>query len=82
MTDNAPVRNTCPTIDNVIYKIETAIDEAESIIKKLSEALREMETIRDDNTTLREWGNEQYDRAETAEAERDEFLEKIYSRSL
>jgi hypothetical protein len=74
MSDNAQIRNTCPTIDKVIYKIQTAFDEAESIIKKLSEALREMEKIRDDNATLREWGNEQYQRAE--EAERDRLLER------
>ena len=87
--DNAPIKNTCPTIDNIIGRMESALaeaeyiykhpeedstDEAGTIISELANAIVDMENIRDDNTELRAWGNEEYERAEYAEGERDDAI--------
>jgi|GEM_PF-2338118 len=89
MSDKAPISNTCPTINSIISKMESALndakyilnhpeedstDEAKLIIEELTDAISGMEDIRTDNHTLREWGNEEYDRADYAEDERDDAL--------
>lgn len=88
-TDNAPIGNTCGMIDNIIGRMEQARNEAEyinnhpeedssgeavSILDELYFAIKEMEDIRNANSELREWGNEQHDRADEAENERDDLL--------
>ena len=37
-------------------------------------AIAEIEEVRDANSSLREWGNEEYNRAEEAEEERDQAI--------
>ncbi len=69
--DYAPVKITCPTIDEVISFIDWcrrkyANEETE---KDFKDAEMLMEKIRKDNTELREWGNGEYQRAEDAEWE-------------
>ncbi len=87
--DNAPIKHTCPTIDNIIGKMESArgeaeyiskhpeedsTDEARTIIDELCDAISDMENIRSDNSELRDWGNEEYERADYAEGERDDAI--------
>lgn len=87
--DNAPIGNTCPIIDNVIGKMDVAKDEAEyisnhpeedssdeanNILAELTDAIKEIEVVRNANSELRSWGNEEYNRAEEAEKERDEAI--------
>lgn len=43
---------------------------SEEIIKLLQEAIEKMEDIRIDNITLRDWGDEEYNRAENLEGEK------------
>jgi chromosome segregation ATPase len=88
-TDNAPIRHTCPIIDNVIGKMESAKYEAECISEhseedsseyantirgELIDAINEIEDVRSANSELRAWGNEECNRAEEAEGERDEAI--------
>ena len=87
--DNAPIGHTCPIIDNVIGKMESAKNEAEYIFKhpeedsseeantilgEMVDAIKEIEDVRSANSELRDWGNEEYSRAEEAEGERDEAI--------
>jgi chromosome segregation ATPase len=87
--DNAPIGNTCPIIDSVIGYMESAkgeaeyikknpeidsSDEAVNIIGELASAISEIENVRDANSELREWGNNEYERAESAEGERDDAI--------
>lgn len=89
--DHAPISNTCPTIDSIISKLYSAKDEAEyikkhpeegntteaiSIIGLLSDAISEMENIRSDNMDLRQWGNDEYERAYNLESEVDDYARK------
>ena len=73
--DNAPIKNTCPIIDDVVRYVDDwrnrySDDESESEFK---DALSILEDIRSANSTLRDWGNEEYKRAEDLEKERDEL---------
>lgn len=87
--DNAPIGDTCPTIDNIIGKMDNAKDaaeyivehpeedsteEARDIIAELVIAISDMEKIRSDNQELRKWRNDEYNRAEDAEGERDDAI--------
>jgi len=87
--DNAPIGNTCPTINEVISNMESAKGEAEyirknkdedsteeanTIISELESAINDMENIRNDNVELRQWGNDEYERAESAESDRDDAI--------
>jgi len=89
--DNAPIGNTCPTIDNIIGKMEYAKGEAEYILKhqeedskheansilgELIDAISDMESIRSDNQELRQWGNDEYNRAEDANSYRGEAVKR------
>lgn len=82
--DFAPVKPTCPTINGIIDNMETAKNEAEYLLKNVSEdyvefvrvifdelhiAISDIELVRDANSELREWGNEQFERVEYAEKE-------------
>jgi hypothetical protein len=90
--DNAPIGNTCPSIDAIIGTMEQAKDEAvyihnnaegdfldsaNEIIFQLEQAIKEMENIRDANSLLREWGNEQYERADEIQEKLDDALRDI-----
>ena len=92
MRDNAPVRNTCPTIDYIIQLMESAINEANYIMKYsegdvyisanevvscLGDAVNDMENIRSDNAELREWGNDLYYEKEYLERDLDDANRKI-----
>jgi predicted RNase H-like nuclease (RuvC/YqgF family) len=64
-TDNAPIKNTCPQIDKVIYfleKIEWDLldDDEKELSFECLEIVQIMEEIRNANDTLRTWGNEEY----------------------
>jgi len=87
--DNAPIGNTCPTIDNIIGKMEEAKNEADwclrnpddkhtdelnNIVGKMADAILDMEGIRSDNSTLRDWGNELFNEKDEIEKERDEAI--------
>ena len=90
--DNAPIGNTCPAIDKIIDKMEEAKndakwcmdnpdensdDELTNIIWNLDYAISDMEQIRSDNSTLRDWGNEIYNEKDELERERDDLLLRI-----
>lgn len=62
--DHSPVNNTCPLIDEVIAILDKIDTEDKSEIREANEL---MEKIRDANSTLREWGNGQYEDREAAE---------------
>lgn len=70
--DQAPVGNTCPLIDEVISAVEDATFE-ENIWWDKESVTAILEKIRSANSELREWGNYEYERAEDAEKERDNF---------
>lgn len=65
---NAPIPYTCPAIDEVISTVADAIRELESVEDK-------MEDLRKANASLREWGEEQEDRADDTEAQAEEIKE-------
>jgi hypothetical protein len=49
--DNAPVKNTCPSIDMIIESIHHGEYDKEELISMIEE-------VRQANATLRSWGNE------------------------
>lgn len=58
--DNAPIGHTCPMIDSVISRISSIYRDDDPISKgDFIELEKTMEKIRESNSTLREWGNEQ-----------------------
>lgn len=66
-TDNSPVGNTCPWIDEAIYVLEQSKcywNESE-----VDNAVKALEKVRDANSELRDWGNELYRRVEELESE-------------
>jgi ElaB/YqjD/DUF883 family membrane-anchored ribosome-binding protein len=90
--DNAPIKHTCPIIDSIIAEMESAKGEAEYILKNKNEdseiearaiivalesAIGIIEDVRTANSTLREWGNDEYERAEEAEKREAEALREI-----
>ncbi len=67
---NEPVKNTCPTIDNIIVKTKSELQEIHSFVKDydcenniitsicyIESVLEDIEVVRDANTALRSWGN-------------------------
>lgn len=75
--DNAPVPQTCPKIDNVISIITDIYRADEPITKgELQNIEKLMEEIRSANSTLREWGNEQYEIAEELEKDRNYYQDE------
>jgi predicted nuclease with TOPRIM domain len=77
MRDAAPIGITCPTIDKGLSSIESAVDRAKDIQDFLFEATEIIEEVRSANSTLRDWGNEQYQRAEELETENRELQDQI-----
>jgi dynactin complex subunit len=51
-------------------------EQMDTIIEQLGEAMLDMEKIRKDNETLREFGNSQFYRAEEAESRRNDTLKQ------
>lgn len=77
--DKSPVGNTCGMIDDVISYLNSMNEEplTQGEIKTCIDLLEE---IRSHNVKLREWGNEEYERAEEIQSELDEktdFAEKM-----
>lgn len=72
--DNAPVSQTCPKIDDVINSLKELYKSSEEMSsRELTDLENTMEKIRSDNSDLRSWGNEQYDRAEELEKEMEYY---------
>ena len=72
--DNAPVSHTCPKIDDVINTLNEIYISEEPISRgELASIESTMEKIRKDNSALRDWGNEEYERAEENEKDRDYY---------
>lgn len=77
--DNAPIGNTCPIIDEVLTYVEDLSNnlkyiprgEQEDFKGSVDRINKLMEDIRDANSTLREWGNEQHNEKEDYEREKD-----------
>jgi benzoyl-CoA reductase/2-hydroxyglutaryl-CoA dehydratase subunit BcrC/BadD/HgdB len=79
--DNTGVPQTCPYIDEVIAFIEAIKwqegqeDDAQTVI----EICKTLEKIRSMNTDLRDFGNQEYKRAEEAESDRDYYEKQVKS---
>jgi len=67
--DNAPVGNTCPTIDEVLTFIDSIIPDENFEPQEIHHIKELMEDIRSANVQLREWGNDLHERAEILETE-------------
>lgn len=71
-TDHAPVPPTCPLIDEVITFIESIEwnleDEHQKVLASdAKHVLLTLESIREANASLREWGNDKHNDCEDAE---------------
>jgi benzoyl-CoA reductase/2-hydroxyglutaryl-CoA dehydratase subunit BcrC/BadD/HgdB len=79
--DNTGVPQTCPYIDEVIRFIEDVKwqegqeDDAQTVV----EICKTLEKIRSMNTDLRDFGNQEYKRAEEAESDRDYYEKQVKS---
>lgn len=83
----APVKNTCPDIDKAIKCLKTAMKEvAEAIEDKqiirsieieIDNAIGYFEQLRNDNDSLRSWGNELNDEVESSANYINELENKI-----
>ena len=76
--DNSSVPQTCPVIDKVISFIES-LDYEDLSTQSIKDAVNYMEEIRRMNSDLRDWGNDEYARAEENEAEKDDLEYKYKS---
>lgn len=81
-SDNAPIKNTCPMINEVISILEYPVwnleDEDEADLAERSKlGVQIMEDIRKANETLREWGNDEHNEKESLEKERNELIDKV-----
>lgn len=80
-TDNAPVSQTCPKIDDVLATVKEIYMTSSEISKgELQSIEKTMEQIRSANLELRNWGNDQYDRAEELEKEMEYYKDLAESR--
>ncbi len=77
--DNAPVKNTCPIIDDVIIYIENFREEFGNEDNDIDFhfALGVMEDIRSANSELRDWGNDLYRELEELEQERNKLIDEL-----
>ena len=76
--DNAPIKNTCPIINDVVSYIEgfrEKYDTEEDY--DFDMALGVLEDIRGANLELRNWGNDLYGDLQSLEKERDSLLDKL-----
>jgi len=69
--DNSRVPHTCPIIDNVVGFLNSIDwdDNENDLEKECRNVLSILEDIRTANLNLREWGNDEYKRANEAEDE-------------
>lgn len=91
--DYAPIRNTCPTIDKIIGCLDEIGGEAgyikdnhedfnsevEYINRLINKSKDLLEDVRSANSTLRDWGNEEHERANRAEEEAGRNLDEVES---
>lgn len=77
--DNAPVKNTCPIIDDVINYIESFRESFSNEDNDIDFhfALGVMEDIRSANSELRDWGNDLYRELEELEQERNKLIDQL-----
>jgi len=83
-TDNAPIKNTCPIINDVVRIFEsfksdikiTDDDDLPDFIADCDNGLSILEDIRTANQTLRDWGNEECTRANELEKDLDRLQSK------
>lgn len=96
---SAPVRHTCPKIDDIIkdmhdsynnlnsalnyidnYEFDQAIydiKEVRNIIDKYCGKYSELENLRDDNTSLRDWGHNLENKVEDLEQEIEKLMHDL-----
>lgn len=67
--DNSLVSQTCPEINNASSTIDSIESNLSEQIVELRALDKGLEKLRTENSDLRTWGNEQYDRAEELEKE-------------
>jgi uncharacterized coiled-coil DUF342 family protein len=81
-SDNSGVPNTCNLINAVIsdikelhsyYGMDVSEEGQEDVDAFKESALNLLEEIRHANSTLRDWGNEYFNKFEDADREKDEF---------
>lgn len=72
--DNAPVGHTCPDINeaqnissNVIDTIDASLSVFQETKDYLNGLIQQLELLRSENSTLRDWGNECHDLCESLE---------------
>ena len=72
-SDNAPIGHTCPMIDSVISFINSVewSEEEKDLEDESEKALLTLEEIREANSTLRDWGNDECKRANEFENDLD-----------
>lgn len=76
--DNSPVGQTCPIIDDVISMAHAWYSGSEVVSKsEYQDFEKKMEKIRSANSTLREWGNEQYYNSDSLESDLDDANKEI-----
>lgn len=76
--DHSPVGHTCPSIDTIISYLDRLPQDFDSIShREVKDMIYILEELRSQNSTLRDWGNEQYTLREDLEGEVDELLGKI-----
>ena len=67
-TDHSPVGYTCSKIDEVI----NVLNEEDPSQQDINHAIDQLESIRKDNSELREWGNEKHEEVEELKSDLEE----------
>lgn len=77
--DNAPIKNTCPIINDVVNYLERFREEFSNEDNDINFyfALGVMEDIRAANLELRNWGNDLYKDLESMSKERDSLTDNL-----
>ena len=77
--DNAPIKNTCPIINDVVSYLEKFREDFSNEDNDLDFhfALGVMEDIRAANLELRNWGNDLHRDLESVSKERDILIDKL-----
>jgi predicted nucleic acid-binding Zn-ribbon protein len=82
--DEAPVGNTCPLIDQVIFLIndlsnyDTSVDDDKIDMQyDIKDANNLLEKIRSANSSLRDWGNELYSEKEDLEKQVSDLTDEV-----
>lgn len=72
-----PVKHTCPDIDNAISKLDTIISMCSDIIYEAKGTTDELEYIRSQNSSLRDWGEELSNEISDLESQIEELQDKL-----